>query len=134
MKGREKPGIRPDYPQNLIWVPSLHYGCHLWGMHSPTGPAKPARADLQYMYDNCLRRICGVNRAVPSTMLLEELALLPLQVFWWRQTLEFWNTIAASSVCCWFPTTTDSLSSFFVPQDYLQVFNFVLDCLDFLEL
>ena len=31
-------------------------------------------------------------------MLLEELGLSPLQVFWWRQTLGFWNTIAASAV------------------------------------
>lgn len=87
-----------------ILVPSLHYGCQLWGMHSPTGPAKTARADLQSIYDKFLRRICGVNRATPSAMLLEELALSPLQVFWWQQTLEFWNTIAASPVSSLFHT------------------------------
>ena len=37
-------------------------------------------------------------RHAPSAVLLEELALLPLQVLWWQQTLEFWNTIAASPV------------------------------------
>ena len=31
-------------------------------------------------------------------MLLEQLALSPLQVSWWQQTLEFWNTSAASPV------------------------------------
>lgn len=121
MKGREKRtrlsqirfwGQSWGLLRTTIWVPSLHYVTHLWGMHSPTGPAKTARVDLQYMYDNCLRRTYGVNRAVPSTMLLEELASSPLHVFWWRQTLEFWNTIVASSVCCWFPTATDSMSSF----------------------
>ena len=40
----------------------------------------------------------------PSTVLLEELALSPLQVFWWQQTLEFWNTIAASPVGSLFHT------------------------------
>ena len=31
-------------------------------------------------------------------MLLAELGLLPLQVFWWRQTLKFWNSLAALPV------------------------------------
>ena len=78
-----------------ILVPALHYGCEIWGMHTPTGEAKAARAALQSIYDRFLRRICGVKHA-PSAVLLEELALSPLQVFWWQQTLEFWNTIAAS--------------------------------------
>ncbi|DBA82658.1 TPA: hypothetical protein ACH3X1_006901 [Trebouxia sp. C0004] len=37
-------------------------------------------------------------------MLLEELVLSPLQVFWWQQTLEFWNKIAASLVGSLFHT------------------------------
>jgi hypothetical protein len=36
----------------------------------------------------------GVKYATPSAMLLEELGLSPLQVFWWRRTLEFWNRLA----------------------------------------
>ena len=66
-------------------------------MHTPTGEAKAARAALLSIYDRFLRRICGVRHA-PSAVLLEELALSPMQVFWWQQTLEFWNTIAASPV------------------------------------
>ena len=27
-----------------ILVPALHYGCQIWGMHTPTGEAKAARA------------------------------------------------------------------------------------------
>ena len=65
--------------------------------------AKAARAALQSIYDRFLRRICGVKHA-PSTVLLEELALSPLQVFWQQQTLEFWNTIAASPVGSLFHT------------------------------
>ena len=88
--------------QSII-VPALHYGCQIWGMHTPTGEAKTARAALQSIYDRFLRRICGVKHT-PSIMLLEELALSPLQVFWWQQTLEFWNTIAASPVGSLFHT------------------------------
>ena len=66
-------------------------------MHTPSGEAKAARAALQSIYDRVLRCICGVRHA-PSAVLLEELALSPLQVFWWQQTLEFWNMIAASPV------------------------------------
>ena len=86
-----------------ILVPALHYGCEIWGMHTPTGEAKAARAALQSIYDRLLRRICGV-RHMPSAMLLGELALSPLQVFWWQQTLEFWNMIAANPVGSLFHT------------------------------
>ena len=68
-------------------------------MHTPTGETKAARV----AYDRFLRRICGV-RHTPNAVLLEELALSPLQVFWWQQTLEFWNTIAASPVGSLFHT------------------------------
>ena len=57
-------------------------------MHTPTGEAKAARAALQSIYDRFLRCICGV-RHTTSTILLEELALSPLQVFWWQQTWRF---------------------------------------------
>ncbi len=87
-----------------ILVPSLHYGCELWGMHSPSGATNRARTALQSLYDRYLRHICGVKYATPSAMLLEELGLSPLQVFWWRRTLEFWNRLAASPVGSLFHT------------------------------
>ena len=58
-------------------------------MHTPRGEAQKARAALQSIYDRYLRHICGVKYATPSAMLLEDLGLSPLQVFWWRRTLEF---------------------------------------------
>ncbi len=67
-------------------------------MHTPRGEAQKARVALQSIYDRYLRHICGVKYAMPSAMLLEELGLSRLQVFWWRRTLEFWNKIAASPV------------------------------------
>ena len=87
-----------------ILAPSLHYGCELWGMHTPRSGAQKARAALQSIYDRYLRHICGVKYATPSAMLLEELVLAPLQVFWWRRTLEFWSKIATSPVGSLFHT------------------------------
>ena len=52
-------------------------------MHTPAGEAKAAQADLRSIYD---RRICRVKHA-PRAVLMEELALSPLQVFWWQQIL-----------------------------------------------
>ena len=66
-------------------------------MHTPTGEAKAAWADLQSIYDRLQTCICGVKQA-PRAVMLEELALSPVEVFWWQQTLEFWYTIAASPV------------------------------------
>ncbi len=65
-----------------ILAPSLHYGCELWGMHTPHGEPQKARVALQSIYDRYLRHICGVKYATPNVMLLEELGLSPLQVFW----------------------------------------------------
>jgi len=85
-------------------VPSLHYECELWGMHSPSGAAKKARTALQSIYDKYLRHICGVKYTYPSAVLLEELGSSPLQVFCWWRTVEFWNKIATSPVQSLFDT------------------------------
>ena len=47
-------------------------------------------------------------------MLLAELCLLPLQVFWWRQTLQFWNNLAALPVGSFYHTVClDNLTDAF---------------------
>ena len=74
-------------------------------MHSPdAGSAKWARLDLQKVYDFYLRVVCGLSSSTLCSMLLTELGVLPLQVFWWRQTLRFWNNIAALPVGSFFHT------------------------------
>ena len=84
-------------------------------MHSPTGAAKTAQAALQSIYDRHFRHICEVKHTTPSAMLLEELGLSPLQVFWWQQTLGFWNTIAAGPVDSLFHTVLlDDLNDVFL--------------------
>ncbi len=65
-------------------------------MHSPCGAAKKAQTVLQSIYDRYLRHICGVRYITPSAMLLEELELLPLQLFR--------NKVAASPVGLLFHT------------------------------
>ena len=79
-----------------ILVPTIHYGCEVWGMHSQrTYSANSARSQLQHLYEQYLRRICRLSPSVPAAMLLCELNLLPLKVFWWRQCLCFWDKLVA---------------------------------------
>ena len=73
--------------------------CQVWGMHSPrVAAANCARLNLQRLYDYYLRTICDLLPSTPRKLLLAELGLLPLQVFWSRQTLMFWNSLAALPV------------------------------------
>ena len=68
-----------------VLVPVLQYGCQKWGMHSlPVVAVNYARSDLQRLYDYYLRTICDLLPSTPRKMLLAELGVLPLQVFWWR--------------------------------------------------
>ena len=63
-------------------MPVLQYECQVWGMHSPrVTAASCACLDLQRLYDNYLRTICGLLPSTPHKILLAELGLLPLQVF-----------------------------------------------------
>ncbi len=81
---------------HAILVPVMQYGCEVWGMHSPrVAIANGARSGLQHLYDHYLRTICDLRPSTPRKMMLAELGLLPLQVFWWRQALQFWNSLAA---------------------------------------
>jgi len=102
-----------------ILVPSLQYGCELWGMHSPSGAAKKARTALQSIYDKYLRHICGVKYTTPCAVLLEELGLSPLQVFWWRR-----NKITASPVGSLFHTILlDNIDNAFSAGDSAKNFS-----------
>ena len=75
-----------------ILVPTVHYGCELWGMHSPhAAMAKQTRTNLERIYIKFLRRICGVKFNTPAAILLMELALSPLQMFWWHQTFKLFQ-------------------------------------------
>ena len=79
------------------WPYSAH-GRHLpWFLcYSTHGSRQPTQVNLgfcqlgptyfQRMYARHLRHSCGVKFATPNAMLLAELGLLPLQVFWWQQT------------------------------------------------
>ena len=47
---------------------------------------------MQLHHCNCT---IAIAPSTPRKLLLTELGLLPLQVFWWRQTLQFWNGLAS---------------------------------------
>ena len=68
-------------------------------MHSPRAAlAKKALSDSEQIYSKYLRHTCGVKYATLSAMLLEQLSLSPLQVYWWQRILMFFNKLAASPV------------------------------------
>ena len=82
-----------------VLVPVLQYGCQVWGMHSPrVAAANHVHLDLQRLYDHYPGTICALLPSTPCRVLLAESGLLPLQALWWRQTLQFWNSLAALPV------------------------------------
>ena len=79
-----------------------------------TAVANDARAALQRLYDYYLRTICRLLAFTPRKLPQTELGLLPLQVFWWRQTLQFWNDVAVLPVGSLYHTVClDSLTNDF---------------------
>jgi hypothetical protein len=79
--------------QRNITENTLCYGAELWGFHGD-GAAERQRTELEKIYHQQLRSICGVKHAVPAEILLWELGLLSLRAQWWRLTVRFWNKIA----------------------------------------
>ena len=49
-------------------------------------------------YNYYPRSICRLLPSTPGRLVLTELGLLPLQVFWWRQALQFWIDLAVLPV------------------------------------
>ena len=79
-------------------MPVLQYRCQVWGMHVHSlrvAAANHARFDLQRLYDYYFGTNCDLLPSTPCKILLAELGLLPLQVFWLQQSLHFWNSLAA---------------------------------------
>ena len=79
-----------------VLVPALQYGCQIWGMHSPrVAAANHVWVCNAYMITTS-GQVCGLLQTTPCKILLAELGLLHLlQGFWWRQTLQFWTSLAA---------------------------------------
>ena len=68
------------------------------GVRSGVAAADDARAALQRLNDCYLKTICRLLPSTPRKLLPTELGLLPLQVCWWRQTLQFWNSLVGLPV------------------------------------
>ena len=91
---RNPAGVTHNISQQFSWSSS----CVITSNLQPLGHTRDASVNASHMFPF----VSGFGayrftfRSKTLNPLLEELALSPLQVFWWRQTLEFWNTIAAS--------------------------------------
>ena len=87
----------------------------VWGMHGPrVDAANDDRAALQQLNDYYLRTICRLVPSTPRKLLLTELGLLPLQMFWWGQTLQFCNGLAGLPIGSLYHTVClDSLTDAF---------------------
>src|SRR5947209_6191107 len=79
--------------QRNITDSTLCYGAELWGIHGDAA-AQNERTQLEKIYHQQLRSICGVKHAVPADILLWELGLLSLRAQWGRLTIRFWNKVA----------------------------------------
>ncbi len=84
-----------------ILAPAFHYGCHVWGMHSPTdSAANNVRKQLEQTYMLYLKRLCGVPSTTSHAVILAELNMHSLKHFWWQQTIAFWNALASAPASC----------------------------------
>ena len=83
-----------------ILVPTFHYGCQVWAMHSPTDrAANTARKHLdleqKYLFD--LKRVCGVPSTTRHQVILVELNWSSPKSFGWKQSIQFWNSLESAS-------------------------------------
>ena len=73
-----------------ILVLTFHYGCEVWGMHSPTSTdAKQAHTQLEQKYMIYLKRIGGVQSTTSNAVILAETNMKNLKCFWWKQSIQF---------------------------------------------
>ena len=81
----------PQHKHALYVNTTISSQCQIWGVHSPrVAAAHDARAAPQ---DNL--PACTIHSSQAFT---DRVGLLPLQVFWWRQTLQLWNCLAGLPV------------------------------------
>ena len=80
-----------------LLFPLFHYGCQVWGMHSPTNPSarKPCK-QMEQTYMCYLKRICGVRHTTLNVILVQT-HLSSLASFWWQQIFQFCNSSAPNS-------------------------------------
>ena len=84
-----------------ILAPAFHYGCPVWGMHSPTdSAANNIRKQVEQKYMLYLKRLCGVPSTTSHAVILAELNMHSLKHFWWQQTIAFWNALASAPASC----------------------------------
>ena len=88
-----------DDPHALLWLfqifglPSSLYGAQIWSTKDLVSllrkPETPC--DLMSRYLSFIKRALGVKRSTPNLIALREAAKLPIQFYWLRMIIRFWN-------------------------------------------
>jgi len=91
-----------DRPFAFLWlakayvVPAGMYGCQVWG----SGFLRKGdvyRPTLQTLHSNFLKATLGVKRSAPDWAVLRECAHEPLQIYWFRAAIRFYNGLLSSN-------------------------------------
>jgi len=92
-----------DIPFASLWlakvyvVPAGMYGCQVWssGILCEGDVFRPT---LQTLHMNFLKGTLGVNRSAPKWAVLRECAHEPLQFYWIRAAIRFYNGMLSSNI------------------------------------
>ena len=77
-------------------IPAAMYACQVWG--SPfLKPGAEFESSLQIWHLSLLKKILGVKRSAPNWAVLRECGQEPLQFYWFRAAVKFYNTMVQNS-------------------------------------
>ena len=85
------------YLFNALVKPIASYGCEVW---APDIMCKHRSGELvregeqEKMLCGFLRQIIGVQKSTPTHIILRELGMKPMWLFWLKQSVSFWNKTA----------------------------------------
>ncbi len=91
-----------DKPFASLWlakayvVPAGMYGCQVWSSGF-LREGDVSRPTLQTLHLNFLKGTLGVKRSAPNWAVLRECAYEPLQFYWFRAAIKFYNGLLSSN-------------------------------------
>ena len=77
-------------------IPAAMYACQVWGTPF-LKPGTEFESSLQVWYLSLLKKILGVKRSAPNWAVLREFGQEPLQFYWFRAAVKFYNTLVQNS-------------------------------------
>jgi len=86
-------GLLLDLYQACV-PPAGTYGCEIWGCREVSPVRfKKERENIIKVQLQILRRICGIRKQVCEDILLRELDMQPIEIGWWKRTINFYNSV-----------------------------------------